>query len=213
MIFMTSDEIMLNIHGILPHTEANGPGCRCGIWFQGCSLGCKDCFNPETHPHEPNHLVPIEDLVKWVLSLSVIEGVSISGGEPFEQAEGLSLFLKTIKRRTNHNSEVLSVLVYTGYEIDFLTSSPDKNIQEAMSYIDILCAGPFIEELRNDSLLWCGSLNQQLHYLTDRYGQWMEKEWKIHVPSEEITIAGVKATKTGFNVLAHTIPDILRKKG
>ena len=81
---------MLNVHAILPRSRANGPGVRTVIWLQGCTLCCPGCFNPGTHSAEPRLLMPEADLLARIIAdQHEIEGVSISGGEPLQQPEGL----------------------------------------------------------------------------------------------------------------------------
>ena len=85
---MTSD-IHLNVAKTLSHSRANGPGVRAVIWVQGCTIGCPGCYNAFTHPHEKRTLVTPDTIAEWVSSLEAIEGVSFSGGEPFEQAKAV----------------------------------------------------------------------------------------------------------------------------
>ena len=79
---------MLNVHAILPRSRANGLGVRTVIWLQGCTLRCPGCFNPGTHSAEPRLLMPEADLLARIIAdQHEIEGVSISGGEPWRNDE------------------------------------------------------------------------------------------------------------------------------
>ena len=92
-----SSNTYLNISKTLSHSRANGPGTRAVIWVQGCTIGCDGCYSQSTHPHRKIHLVDPLVLAKWVCSIEGIEGVTISGGEPFEQSEALVKFLLCVK--------------------------------------------------------------------------------------------------------------------
>lgn len=104
----------------------------------------------------------VDELLEEVLSIQEIEGITISGGEPFEQnADALFGFLSGIK-----GSERLSVMAYTGYGLSELMNDPRKN--KCLALIDILVDGPYIAS-EDKGELWRGSGNQTIHFLTSRY--------------------------------------------
>ena len=72
-------------------TQANGPGLRAAVWVQGCTLGCPGCFNAQTHAHQARTLVDPTQLAGDLLRDPAIEGLSILGGEPFQQAAASAL--------------------------------------------------------------------------------------------------------------------------
>ena len=115
-----SDDVYLNISKTLSRSRANGPGSRGVIWVQGCTIGCDGCYSLFTHPHRKVNIVPPQELALWICSLNGIEGVTISGGEPFEQARAVSIMLQYI--RTNRPD--LSVFVFTGYEVNSSRNPP-----------------------------------------------------------------------------------------
>ncbi|HDN84488.1 MAG TPA: 4Fe-4S cluster-binding domain-containing protein, partial [Candidatus Aerophobetes bacterium] len=89
---------LLNIAYIIEFTKTEGPGERFGIWLQGCPIRCKGCWNPHLWAIKPNHIVKIDKLVKYILNYKdVIEGITISGGEPLYQSKSLINFIKKIK--------------------------------------------------------------------------------------------------------------------
>ncbi len=201
---------LLNISGTLSTSRANGPGTRCVIWVQGCTIGCRGCFSPHTHAHTAKHLIEPSVLAKWVVSIDGIEGLTISGGEPFEQAAALSELLSEVK----HLKPELTVFAYTGYTISTLRKSPDAAIQSLLSGVDLLCAGPFIANLSSDQLLWKGSSNQELVYLSNRYNSSTESTWLKQSPIEEYHLDSDIAIHTGFKgktglgltVIGHALP-------
>ena len=76
---------LLNLHRIVDTTAAEGPGLRCAVWTQGCSVRCPGCFNPQTWTTRGGTLLPWPELVSRVLAIDGIEGVTLLGGEPFDQ--------------------------------------------------------------------------------------------------------------------------------
>ena len=100
----------MKIHGKIEQSAVNGPGERAVIWFQGCTLGCADCWNPETHRTDAGEEWSPRNLADWILSLEGITGVTFSGGEPVQQIEDLAALLDILKRESN-----LSLGMYTGY--------------------------------------------------------------------------------------------------
>lgn len=161
----------------MKRSRANGPGIRTVIWVQGCTIGCPGCFNPSTHSRAPQQLMKSEDLLATVTYDSKdVEGLTISGGEPFEQPEGLLEFLGLVRERTS-----LSVIVFSGFEIEHIGSI--SRGPEILQQADVLISGPFVKALRLSRGLR-GSSNQRIHLLTDRYSLSQVCE----IPSAEVTV-------------------------
>lgn len=188
-------EIFLNVSSTMSRSRANGPGVRAVIWVQGCTIGCRGCYSASTHPHEASSLHRPSEIAEWLQSIPNIEGVTFSGGEPFEQAVAV---LETINSIRGNIRSDFSVFVYTGYEIEFLRKSNDKNVHDLLEAIDILSAGPFDYKLRDETLLWRGSSNQSLHFLSNRYNAFQIEEWSKISPLEEITLRTDSIDFTGF---------------
>ncbi len=154
----------LLLHQIIPASRSNGPGLRCVIWVQGCRLGCPGCFNPETHSFEGGSLIGIEELSAQFLSLgSGIEGLTISGGEPFHQAAALAHLVERIKARST-----LSIIAFTGYTLEELHGI--RQAGRVLAGLDVLIAGRFEQSKRVAAGL-AGSSNKQFHFLTGRYSR------------------------------------------
>jgi anaerobic ribonucleoside-triphosphate reductase activating protein len=155
-------DLLLRLHQFLPYSRANGPGRRAVVWVQGCTLGCPGCFNPETHIFADGEMVSIDDLFERLLKLgAAIEGVTVSGGEPFQQRSALLGLLRRIRAETP-----LSVLVFTGYSWEEVQRMPEA--AELMSAIDVLIAGRYDQTERLARSLR-GSTNKSVHLLTRRY--------------------------------------------
>lgn len=109
----------------------------------------------------PKQMIPVKQLIEQILSLKdEIEGICILGGEPFDQYSELLFLCKAIA------SEKLSVMLYTGYDLDELK---DQSKTEVLEETDILVAGRYMANKRNLSLQWRGSSNQVIHFLSERY--------------------------------------------
>ena len=153
----------LRVHNRLSSSRANGPGKRAVIWVQGCSLGCPGCYNPETHEGDAGNEVDVDELIDWLeASVVAVEGVSVSGGEPLEQAAALRALVEGLRERLPE----LSILIFSGFkltEIEKLQDGP-----EILALTDVLIDGRYVSKLHNGAELR-GSNNQGICCLTDRY--------------------------------------------
>jgi anaerobic ribonucleoside-triphosphate reductase activating protein len=134
-----------------------GPGRRIGIWLQGCSIRCQGCLSVDTW--EPAQRVTttgslIAALRDWI---PAAEGITISGGEPFDQPEALEVLLRDLRRLT-----AVDILVYSGYAFDALSPW----LQKHAGLIDVIISEPY-DETVPQTLSLRGSDNQQLHLLTE----------------------------------------------
>jgi anaerobic ribonucleoside-triphosphate reductase activating protein len=155
-----NNDNILNIFDYSNGSQALGPGLRCIVWVQGCPFNCKGCTSPEGRPIEENILVEIDTLVEAIINNTSIQGVTISGGEPFLQAAQLAELLKKVKKVRPE----LDVIVYTGYTIEKLHWQDTK---ELLALTDVLIDGQYIDEL-NDNKGLRGSSNQKIHFLTGK---------------------------------------------
>lgn len=151
-------EGVLNIHAVIPASSINGPGRRMVVFFQGCGRNCPGCFNPDTHPFEPRELLTVEDILRK-LPEGPMEGITVSGGEPFMQSAGLLSLLKAARGRG------LTTVVYTGFNLDGLSGEQTA----CLGHIDVLVDGGYEEDKAEPTLLARGSSNQVFHFLTSRY--------------------------------------------
>lgn len=151
----------MNIAHIEEYSFIYGPGCRFVIWVQGCSIRCKGCWNKEMWSFKTKQEISVNDLISKILKeKEFIEGVTILGGEPFDQYNELLKLSKLIYENK------LSLILYTGYEKEELK---EKNYLEIIRYIDILISGRYKEEFRNLQLGLIGSSNQTIDFYSDRY--------------------------------------------
>lgn len=153
----------LRVHQFIPESQANGPGRRAVIWTQGCSLGCPGCFNPETHDFAAGQPISIDQLIDRLVTLGDrIEGVTLSGGEPFQQPDALLALLRRLRRETT-----LSCLIFTGFALDELHRLPLG--PACLEHVDVLIAGRYDRAQTQHAGPLLGSANQQAHLLSSRY--------------------------------------------
>ena len=189
-----SEGLLLNVAATMARSRSNGPGLRAVVWVQGCTIACPGCYNSSTHPHVAESLYSPSEIASWILSINGIDGVTFSGGEPFEQAAAISQTISLIQEKKPH----LSIFTFTGFDFQTLKSSTDDSVKELLKMTDILSAGPFISKLRDSSLLWRGSSNQELHFLTEKYNSAMEISWIEESPFEEYHLHQELIHFTGF---------------
>lgn len=133
-----------------------GPGRRLGIWFQGCSIRCPGCISADTWGPGQRRLDIDQLLTQLVPWLREADGITLSGGEPFDQFEALLLLLQGLRRQSP-----VDILVYSGYPLERL----QPQLREAQGLIDGLISDPYEERLEQ-SLALRGSDNQRLTLLT-----------------------------------------------
>ena len=179
----------VRVHAIEPRSRANGPGARFVVWLQGCSLGCPGCFNPTTHDPSGGRETSVDDIARQLADTPGIEGLSLSGGEPLQQAEAAAALLEAARALG------LSTLAFSGYTLDEIRALPHG--PAVLERLDVLIDGRYIAGERLATGLR-GSANQRIHLLTARY-QLADVE---ATPIAEIRIApGGDVVLTGVNPL------------
>ncbi|CAI3805022.1 hypothetical protein GLGCALEP_03634 [Pseudomonas sp. MM221] len=133
-----------------------GPGRRLGIWFQGCSIRCPGCISADTWGPGKRRVGIAQLLAQLTPWLAEAEGITLSGGEPFDQFPALLALLQGLRQ-----SSPLDILVYSGYSLEHL----QPQLQQAEGLIDALISDPF-DQRSEQSLALRGSDNQRLNLLT-----------------------------------------------
>jgi anaerobic ribonucleoside-triphosphate reductase activating protein len=148
----------IKVAGIVKESIVDGPGIRMVIFAQGCKHKCRGCQNPNTHAFDGGKLVDIDNIISDVRKNSLLDGVTLSGGDPFEQAEAFAELAKEVKRMG------LNVITYTGYTYEQLLgfSAERKDYEELLHNTDMLIDGPFIAEEKSLQLKFRGSKNQRI---------------------------------------------------
>ena len=150
--------VQVRTAGIINESIVDGPGIRMVIFAQGCNHRCKGCHNPHTHTFDGGELVDIDNIISDLKKNSLLHGVTLSGGDPFEQAEKFAVLAKEVKNMG------MNVITYTGYTYEQLLgySSVRKGYKELLENTDMLVDGPFIMEEKNLLLKFRGSKNQRI---------------------------------------------------
>jgi len=151
------DAFSIWLYDLYHNSLVDGPGRRSVIQVAGCSLRCPGCYVPQTHKRENGSLVSISSIVKKIVaSRPKHDGVTILGGEPFDQAASVAELVSRLKNLGIH------ITVYTGNTIDTLIGRKDKSIDYILTHIDLLIDGPFIRQLKKDAGEYRGSRNQRV---------------------------------------------------
>jgi anaerobic ribonucleoside-triphosphate reductase activating protein len=154
----------MQVAQIVQSSAIYGIGNRFVIWVQGCSLRCVGCWNTTMWEFGIGASVNVEELMLQITNTRDIEGVTILGGEPFDQYEDLLPLAKNIQNAG------LTLMIYTGYELAEIRA---KAQTEILAYTDILITGRYEQSKRNINLQWIGSENQEIHFLTAVYKNYM----------------------------------------
>jgi anaerobic ribonucleoside-triphosphate reductase activating protein len=153
---------MLRVATIVDDTEAEGPGRRLALWVQGCTIRCPGCCNPEMFAARGGTEMTVDAVLA---RLGDVEGVSILGGEPFEQAAEVAAFARGVRAIGK------TVMVYSGYTMAELQAMPVA--AELLATTDLLVDGRYDREHPEPppplGRRWLGSTNQVMHFLTPAY--------------------------------------------
>ncbi|MCH5334621.1 MAG: anaerobic ribonucleoside-triphosphate reductase activating protein [Alistipes sp.] len=148
----------MRIIEIYPETVSDGYGIRYAIYFAGCSHGCPGCHNPEgQNPDTGDELTDrfFDIICNEINGNPLLDGVTLSGGDPMYRADELLDFLQKLRSRTSCN-----VWCYTGYTLEECCSDPVR--RECLKHIDVLVDGRYVEALRDPRLDFRGSSNQRI---------------------------------------------------
>lgn len=153
----------LFVHSLAYPVTALGPGRRVALWVAGCSIGCRGCITPSLWKREAGTEVYVARALRKILKMEQeFDGITLTGGEPFEQAEALADLLEGVMQaRPSWN-----VLTFTGYRLTALKRR-GEGAQRLLACTDILVAGPY-QARRPPIHPLAGSGNQTIHYLTER---------------------------------------------
>ena len=185
--------ISIQVAQIVPCTEAEGPGRRFALWFQGCPLRCPGCCNPEMLPFDGGTAIPLGVLVEQIEEAARshgVEGVTLLGGEPLAHAAGAAALAHAVRERE------LSVMIFSGYTLEEARLLPDPAIADLLAQTDILVDGPYLRDRPETRRRWIGSANQRIHFLSERYRS-DDPRWLL--PNTlEIRLRGPELTVNGF---------------
>ena len=152
-----------------------GPGRRIGLWVQGCSIRCRGCVSQDTWAGAPAKTIAVRDLIAWCKRVAAdgFDGVTISGGEPFEQPAGLAALLEGLNRWRRAAGLEFDILCYSGFPLKTL----ERKHAGLLGMLDAIIPEPYAENVPIANV-WRGSGNQPLVPLSDlgraRYAQYID---------------------------------------
>ena len=157
--------MLIRVANVVQDSIVDGPGMRLVVFTQGCPHHCPGCHNPETHDFNGGLLMDTAEIIAMMNANPLLDGITLSGGEPFCQPEACMVLAEAAHQRG------LNVWCYTGFTQEELLQTCDWDVYELLKHIDVLIDGPYMEKLRTLSLSWRGSTNQRLIYLSGCYGR------------------------------------------
>jgi anaerobic ribonucleoside-triphosphate reductase activating protein len=145
----------MNISGIVYDSVVDGEGLRNTIFVSGCFHFCKNCHNPQTwdfnYGYEFTEDLQDEFIEKCKENI-LLNGITISGGDPIYSYRELIPFLKKYKKKNPTHD----IWLYTGFKYEGIKNN------EILKLIDVLVDGEYIEELKDSTLSFRGSSNQRI---------------------------------------------------
>ncbi|MDR1089131.1 MAG: anaerobic ribonucleoside-triphosphate reductase activating protein [Coriobacteriales bacterium] len=147
----------LRIFGIADDSIVDGPGIRFAVFTQGCTHGCVGCHNPGAQTFGGGREATLEELERQIEANPLLAGITLTGGEPFEQAAPLRELAHWARARG------LTVWAYSGYTFEELVSgTPSAEARELLTLVDVLVDGPYEAAQASHALTWRGSANQRI---------------------------------------------------
>ena len=176
-----------------------GPGRRIGIWVQGCSIHCPGCVSQDTWPRDRSKAIAVRDLLAWCRKASgnAPDGVTISGGEPFEQPKGLRALLDGLVAWRADAQLDFDILCYSGMPQRRL----EKDHADLLAQLDAIIPEPYVNDLPQGNV-WRGSRNQPLVPLTARgrarYASHVEETPAAHGKRMQAAVEGKRVWLIGI---------------
>jgi len=169
------DPQTLRVFGIVSDSIVDGPGLRLSVFTQGCPHGCPGCHNPESHDPSGGRDAAVADIVLEAKKNPLLSGVTLTGGEPMQQAAACAALVRLLPRHLN-------VWVFSGYTYEEILQSGDADRLSLLNAADVLVDGRFVLAKRSLSLPFRGSANQRLIDLnetrkTGRVTLWTPPVW------------------------------------
>ncbi len=165
---VSSQPMRLRVGQLASHCGVLGPGDRFAVWVQGCPLACQGCVSPDLQRWDGGAATDVTELSERVAA-EAVDGITISGGEPFSQSLPLARLLHAIGLRRPE----LTVLCYSGYTLGQLLRRFGDSAKRLLRCVDCLIDGPYdLGKQLSPPLRWRGSSNQRVHLFTQRVRHW-----------------------------------------
>lgn len=152
------DVLTLRLAGVVRESIVDGPGLRLTVFAQGCPHGCPGCHNPQTHDPSGGYDSEPEPILAALDANPLLRGVTLSGGEPVDQAEAMLALARAVRERGR------DVVMFTGYPFERLLEMGRERpaVAALLAQCCLLVDGPFVEAQRDLTLRFRGSRNQRL---------------------------------------------------
>lgn len=147
--------LTLRVYGLVNDSIVDGPGLRLAVFTQGCPHRCPGCHNPASHAPDGGQAMPLADILAKVAANPLLSGITLSGGEPLEQAAACLALVKALPPG-------LTVWLYSGWTWEEILRSGDASRIALVRACDVLVDGRFQEAKRSLDLRFRGSANQRL---------------------------------------------------
>ena len=200
---LTGDTVQLG--AFQERSVVAGPGTRAVVWVAGCLRRCPGCMKPELFGFDAGTAVPVSELASRISTIAGLDGVTFSGGEPFEQANALGSLCRELRRAG------LNTLVYSGYSLEALRDDLPR-FGSLLNEIDFLIDGEYRHELPGP-FRWRGSQNQAIYD--------MRRDERIHLADDDglremqLTIGSDGIRFTGFpsSAILQQLTESLERRG
>lgn len=155
----------INLAGTVNDSITDGPGIRFTVFVQGCPHHCEGCHNQHTWEFKDRELVSWQQLFEKIKDNPLLDGITLSGGEPMCQAEALLPLAKACKKLG------LNIAIYSGFLFEDLLKINNPHQIELLKTADVLVDGKFMQDKRDYRLKFCGSTNQRVLNLPESIKQ------------------------------------------
>ena len=152
------EKFTLRLLKTFKETIVDGIGLRYSLYFSGCTHKCKGCHNEYSWNPENGDMITyelLEKIAKEINENTMLDGITVSGGDPLFNPEDMIKVLRFLKEKTGKD-----IWMYTGYTLEQIRKDERKN--RCLEYVDVLVDGPFIKQLYTPDLRFKGSSNQRI---------------------------------------------------
>jgi len=152
---------MIRAADIIDESIVDGEGLRLVVFAQGCSHQCPGCHNPSALPFEGGYLTDNEAILDRIRRNPLLDGITLSGGDPFFQVDPFVSLTKAIRETIIAFNPDFTIMAYTGYTLEELFRDIERYLP-LLEQIDILVDGPYIASRKSLDLIFMGSSNQRI---------------------------------------------------
>ncbi|SHT40002.1 Pyruvate formate-lyase 1-activating enzyme [Mycobacteroides abscessus subsp. abscessus] len=148
----------MKIGGFYSDSISNGEGWRAVLFVSGCPHHCRGCHNPESWDKDNGEPYVEDDIYNQMMDNPFLDGLTLSGGEPFLYCQELFSLVKRVKAKG------LNIWSYTCFTFEELLhwSKRNADVQQFLQEVDVLVDGKFLIEKMVPKKRFHGSSNQRI---------------------------------------------------